>query len=146
MDPGKEADSRIVRVTSTAEPEQLKLEGSMVTLLSASGLGDGLGDMTNVKEPCASTLPLESRRRAVWAPGPIEQLEEPSGLVSATDHVPSACCVMPKSVTACVTMFVSSIWYVIWSVPLTEEGRRTVVVYGWLGQPMVAGLKTMLPG
>jgi hypothetical protein len=29
---------------------------------------------------------------------------------------------------------------------LTEEGRRTVVVYGWLGQPMVAGLKTMLPG
>ena len=145
-----DADSRMVRVTSTAEPEQLKLEGSMVTLLSASGLGDGvgdgLGDMTNVKEPCASTLPLESRRRAVWAPGPIEQLEEPSGLVSVTDHVPSACCVRPKSVTACVMMVVSSIWYVIWSVPLTEEGRRTVVVYDWLGQPMVAGLKTMLPG
>ena len=80
-----DADSRIVRVTSIAEAEQLKLEGWMVMELFEAGLGDGLsvglgdglGDglanMTNVKAPCASTWPLESRRRAMWGPGPIGQ-------------------------------------------------------------------------
>jgi hypothetical protein len=37
------------------------------------GLGDGLGvglaNATNVKDVCASTWPLESRRLAVWTPG-----------------------------------------------------------------------------
>src|ERR1035437_6315531 len=31
------------------------------------------------------------------------------------------------------------------SVPFTDEGRTMVVVYGWLGQPIVEGLKTTLP-
>ena len=53
---------------------------------------------------------------------------------------------MPKSVTDCVTISVSSIRYVIWSVSMTEEGSLTVVVFGPLGQLMVEGLKTMLPG
>ena len=138
VEPEKDADSWMASVTSTAGAEQLKLDGLTVTLLLEAGVGVGLGvglgvgvaNMTNVKDVCASTLPLESRRRAVWTPGPIEQLAEPSALSVLTDHVPSACFVMPKAVTAWVMMVVSSIWYVIWSVPLTEPGSTTVVVNG----------------
>jgi hypothetical protein len=101
-------------LTLTAGAEQLKLDGSMVVTLSEDGVGVGSGvglaNMTNVKDVCASTWPLESRRLAVWTPGPIEQLAEPSGLTMLADHVPSACFVTPNLVAACVMMVVSSIW------------------------------------
>jgi hypothetical protein len=42
-EPGIDAESTTVSVTSTSGPEQLKLAGSMVTLLPVSGPGVGLG-------------------------------------------------------------------------------------------------------
>jgi hypothetical protein len=114
VEPAKDADNWMASLTSTAGAEQLKLDGSMVVTLSEDGVGVGSGvglaNMTNVKDVCASTWPLESRRLAVWTPGPIEQLVEPSGLSVLTDQVPSGCFVRPKAVAACVLMVVPSIW------------------------------------
>ena len=118
VEPAKDADNWMASVTSTAAAEQLKLDGLIITALLEAGVGVGLGvglgvgvaTVMNVKDVCASTLPLESKRVAVWTPGPIEQLTEPLGLSVLPDHVPSACIVTPNLVAACVMMVVSSIW------------------------------------
>src|ERR1035437_3202536 len=99
--------------TDTLAAEQLILDGLMVTVPCAGGsgvdvgvgatgvgaAGGGRGGITNVKGPCARTLPFASTRRAVWTPAPMSQWVEPVGLVSLTDQVPSGFCAKPNSAT-----------------------------------------------